>query len=401
MIAAIAAKRSGNEVTLFEKNEKLGKKLFLTGKGRCNLTNACDPEELFRNIVRNPKFMYSSIYGFDSYSVMAFFEELGLKIKTERGNRVFPLSDHSSDVIKVLSRELHRLSVDVCLGSEVTELDIRLNGNNDLRHIVGIKLRDGTSFECDKVIMACGGCSYASTGSDGSCFDMIPKDIKVTKPEPSLVPLVSKDSFIPELMGVSLKNVSVTVTCQNRRVYEGFGEMLFTHFGLSGPLILSASAYLSEKDYMNDPIVHIDLKPALDEKMLDERILRDFSEAKNKDFINSLGGLLPQKLIKAVVLQSGIEPTKKVNSITKEERRKLASVLKDFKVNICGNRGFDEAIITRGGVSVKEIDPSTMMCKKIEGLYMAGEMIDVDALTGGFNLQIAWASGYLAGQDSL
>ena len=396
MMAAAAAAENGNKVTLFEQNEKLGKKLFLTGKGRCNLTNACPVEELFDNIVTNPKFLYSAIYNMDNSQTVGFFNECGLKTKTERGGRVFPVSDHSSDVIGVLSKHLKKLGVCVRLNTRVTGIN---TSDNTITGVI-IKSDNGTEvIECDALILATGGMSYPSTGSDGSSFEMLDGlDIGVTKCEPSLVPFVTQDSMITDMQGLSLKNVGLCVSKGRKELYSGFGEMMFTHFGLSGPLILSASAYVHESDYREGILVRIDLKPALSEDELDKRVLRDFEENMNRNFANSLGKLLPSKLITAVIKKSGIDPARKVNVISKAERRKLVEVLKNFDIPVLGNRGFNEAIITRGGIKVNEIDPRTMESREIKGLYFAGEMIDTDALTGGFNLQIAWSTGRMAGQ---
>ena len=398
MMAAISAAENGNNVTLFEQNEKLGKKLFLTGKGRCNLTNACPVEELFDNIVTNPKFLYSAFYDFDNNASVAFFNGCGLKTKVERGDRVFPVSNHSSDVIAVLKKRLASLGVEVLLNTKVTKII------TDSRKITGVIVKGDKGEkkrECDAVIMATGGMSYPLTGSDGASFNMLDElGIERASCEPSLVPFECSDSMITDMQGLSLKNVGICVKCKGKQLYTGFGEMMFTHFGLSGPLILSASSFVKEDDYRKGIDVFIDLKPALDREELDRRILRDFGENQNKNFANSLNGLLPNKIITAVIDKTGIDPAKKINVISKAERQRLTEVLKSFDIKVKKNRGFSEAIITRGGVKVSGIDPSTMECKKIKGLYFAGEMIDTDALTGGFNLQIAWSTGHLAGKCS-
>ena len=399
MMAAVTAASDGNSVTLIEKNDRLGKKLFLTGKGRCNITNACPVEELFDNIATNPKFMYSAFYGFDNHATADFFTRLGLDLKTERGERVFPVSDHSSDVIKVLKRKLESLKVNVLFDTSLTNL--RIVNTGDKQKISGVIVSHRgkkRSIDADAVILATGGRSYPLTGSDGRVFELLEGlGIKIKPQEPSLVPFVCNDRLIKDMQGLALKNVSVLVKAGNREVFSGFGELLFTHFGLSGPLILSASAYVCKKDYEKGITLYLDLKPALSADELDERILRDFKENQNRKFANSLGKLLPAKMITAVIKRSGIDPEKKVNLITKQERGALRDVLKCFEIKVCGSRGFDEAIITRGGVDVSVIDPSTMESRQIRGLYFAGEMIDVDALTGGFNLQIAWSTGRLAG----
>ena len=392
MMAAAAASQTGAQVLLIEKNEKLGKKLFITGKGRCNLTNACDPDIFFGNVITNPKFMYSSFYGFSNDAVMEYFESLGCGLKTERGDRVFPVSDKSSDVIKALERSVRDNGVTVKLNTKLERIEL---SNGQVSGIVTD--RDG-KIAADRVILALGGVSYPGCGASEDTFRIADSlDIAVKEAEPSLVPLVAGDEWVPRLQGLSLKNVSARLYIGDRKIYEGFGEMLFTHFGVSGPIILSASAHIKEKMYGQVPVIHIDLKPALDHKQLNERVLRDFSSVMNRQFCNSLDKLLPSKLIPVIVDLSGIDGHKKVNEVTREERERLVNLIKDLKLNITGNRGFNEAIITRGGISVREIDPSTMESRKIPGLYFAGEMIDVDALTGGFNLQIAWSTGHLAG----
>ena len=399
MMAAIAAAENNNKVTLIERNDKLGKKLFLTGKGRCNITNACPVEELFDNIVTNPKFMYSAFYELDNQATIDFFNRSGLMTKTERGSRVFPLSDHSSDVIKTLRNRIEDAGVRIMLGTKALELNVTGDaGQNKISGVIVKKDNKKQVIDSDAVIVATGGESYPLTGSDGEFFDVLKRaGIAVGKREPSLVPFVCNDKLITDMQGLSLKNVGVSVQKGRKILYSGFGEMLFTHFGLSGPLILSASAYVREEDYNAGLDVCIDLKPALSFEELDARIVRDFTDNPNRDFANSLGKLLPNKIITAVINKADVDPHKKINIITKQERHRLCEVLKNFKIRVTGNRGFDEAIITRGGVSVRDINPSTMESKKIKGLYFAGEMIDVDALTGGFNLQIAWSTGRLAG----
>ncbi len=400
MMAAISAAENGNNVTLIEQNEKLGKKLFLTGKGRCNITNACPVEELFDNIVTNPKFLYSAFYGFDNNATVEFFNSSGLATKVERGERVFPKSDHSSDVIRVLKNRLESSGVNILLNTRALSINTeKTEGGTDKISSVIIKRNNRESvIYADRLILATGGRSYPATGSDGSMLDVLASNgISVNKCEPSLVPLICEDNDVKAMQGLSLKNVSLIVYAGNREKYKGFGEMLFTHFGISGPLVLSASARLREDDYKKGVKAFIDLKPALSHDELDSRILRDFEENKNKNFENSLGKLLPSKIISAVIKKTGIDPIKKVNSITKQERENLCNTLKNFEIGISKSRGFSEAVITRGGVDIRDINPSTMECKKMKGLFFAGEMIDVDALTGGFNLQIAWSTGHLAG----
>lgn len=398
MAAAAAADVSkNNEVMLLEKNEKLGKKLFITGKGRCNLTNACDESDFLNSVISNPKFLYSAFYGFTNKAVMDFFEGRGLALKVERGERVFPASDHSSDVIRTLERDLREKRVDIRLNTGISGVAISDEGN-----ACGVITDRGERLKADRVILALGGVSYPGCGATDDGFRIASElGIETRAAEASLVPLTVMEEWCTRLQGLSLKNVAVRLEAGNRKpVYSGFGEMLFTHFGVSGPLILSASSYLKEDMYKKEPVLHIDLKPAINEKQLDERILRDFSETMNKQFGNSLGRLLPAKLIPVITELSGIDPKKKVNEVTREEREGLVRLLKDLRLTVTGNRGFNEAIITRGGVRVKEINPSTMESKRIKHLYFAGEMIDVDALTGGFNLQIAWSTGRLAGESA-
>lgn len=401
MMAAISAAGSGNKVTLIEQNEKLGKKLFLTGKGRCNITNACPVEELFDNVVTNPKFLYSAFYGFDNMATVGFFNNAGLKTKVERGGRVFPQSEHSSDVIKTLIKLLESGGVDILLNTKAEKLITEVYDGHDKITGVLIRKRNKESIvHADKLILATGGKAYPATGSDGTILDVISKmGIAAKRFEPSLVPFVCNDKYIMDMQGLSLKNVSLSVYVNDKQKYNGFGEMLFTHFGISGPLVLSASSYLTEDDYSQKVKAYIDLKPALTVAELDARVLRDFEENKNRNFENSLRKLLPSKIITAVIKKTGINPLKKVNSVTKQEREVLCNTLKCFEIGINGNRGFNEAIITRGGVDVRDINPSTLESRKIRGLYFAGEIIDVDALTGGFNLQIAWSTGNLAGKE--
>ena len=394
MMAAITAARRGFKVTLVEKNEKLGKKLFITGKGRCNITNAGDSEDLFNSIVTNRKFMFSSFNGFSNYDTLGFFDELGLHIKIERGNRVFPESDHSSDVIGALNRELKRLSVDVRLNTEVK--DIIVNGGKATGVVVKCSGKEST-IQADNVIVATGGNSYQSTGSTGDGYRFARKlGHSVTPIVPALVPFNVAEDWESDLQGLSLKNVSIVVLDGKQEIYSDFGEMLFTHFGVSGPLILSASSFAARRIKEHPLKLIIDLKPALSQEQLDERILRDFDEEKNKAFKNSLDKLLPKKMIPVIVRLSDIDGNKKVNEITKQERQKLVSLIKGLELTITGLRGFNEAIITQGGINVREINPTTMESKLVKNLYFAGEVLDVDALTGGFNLQIAWSTGYAA-----
>lgn len=395
MFAAIQAAKKGHQVVLLEKNEKLGKKIYITGKGRCNITNACDTEELFQNVMRNRKFLYSAFYTCSNYQVMDFFESNGLPIKTERGERVFPQSDHSSDVIAVLQRVLKQEGVEIHLYTEVKKISIQEGTVN------GVFLTDGSFLSAEQVIVATGGCSYVTTGSTGDGYRFAREaGHKVTKLLPSLVPFETEEAWIQELQGLSLKNVSVKIEKDGKLLYDAFGEMLFTHYGVSGPLLLSASSVVNDYTDKMPLTMMIDLKPALDEEQLDKRILRDFEENQNRQFKNAVQKLFPAKLIPVMIRLSGISPEKKVNEITKEERQGFVKLIKAFPLHLARLRDFKEAIITRGGVSVKEINPSTMESRLVKGLYFAGEVLDLDALTGGFNLQIAWSTGYLAG-DSL
>lgn len=393
MMAAIGSAEAGHQVMLLEKNEKLGKKIYITGKGRCNVTNACDIDGLFRNVVTNPKFLYSAFYGFDNQKMMQFLEEAGCALKIERGDRVFPVSDHASDVIFALERYMKKIGIEIRLHTEVKSLVI--DENNGAK---GIRLNNGTVIEADAVILTTGGMSYPTTGSNGEGHQMAKKcGHTIKKCVPALVPFQIKEEWCKDLQGLSLKNVSLKMQQNKKILYQGFGEMLFTHFGISGPLVLSASSYY-EKRKGEEPVkVYLDLKPALTEEQLDKRLLRDFQDNMNKQFRNVLSGLLPSKLIPVVIALSHIDPEKKVNLVTHEERMELLKILKNMELTVSATRGFAEAIITQGGVSVKEINPSTMESKLVERLFMAGELLDLDALTGGFNLQIAWSTGYLAG----
>lgn len=391
MMAAYAAAMCGNEVSLYEKNEKLGKKVYITGKGRCNVTNACETQDLFNNIVTNPKFMYSPIYTFDNNMVQSFMEEWGCPLKTERGNRVFPQSDKSYDVINALIRAMRENKVDINLDSHVSDI-LTENG-----HVTGVRV-NGCDIECDNVILATGGYSYPSTGSTGDGHTMASKlGHHITKCMPALVPFTAAEEWVKELQGLSLRNCGVTIYDGDHKIYEDFGELLFTHFGVSGPTVLSASSYAVDIIRKRPLRLVIDLKPALDEKQLDARILRDFEANINRKFMNSLDKLFPKSLIPVIIERSGIDAQCRVNEITRDKRQGLVKLIKNFDLTLTGLRGFNEAIITHGGVDVKEIDSSTMESKLIKGLYFAGEMIDVDAVTGGFNLQVAWSTGYLAG----
>lgn len=397
MMAGIAAAEHGHRVILYEKNEKLGKKIFITGKGRCNLTNACDTEELFQNVIHNAKFLYSGFYGYSNYDVMSFMEENGCPVKTERGNRVFPVSDHSYDVIQALSSRLKKLKAEIHLNEEIADICLE-----DGR-VTGVLLKNGKrKEEADAVIVAAGGLSYASTGSTGDGYRFAKTaGHKVTELSPALVPFVVEEPVVRELMGLSLRNINAKILKGSKVLYEEFGEMLFTHFGVSGPVLLSASSYVAAQIRKTPLTLSLDIKPALTEEQLDARILRDFEEVKNKQFRNALDKLLPAKLIPVIVDKSGIAPEKRVNEITREERQRIVKAIKDFSLTLTGLRGYNEAIITQGGVNVKEVNPSTMESKLVQGLYFAGEVLDLDAVTGGFNLQIAWSTGHLAGSSVL
>ena len=389
MMAAISAAEKGSHVTLLEPNERLGKKLNITGKGRCNVTNDAGLEELLTNTPKNGKFLYSAFSRFDGRDAKAFFESLGVPLKTERGNRVFPVSDRAFDISGALERRLKALKV-VLRRDRAVSLDIRGGA------IHGVNGEKG-AYPAKAVILATGGVSYPATGSTGEGHRMAAEaGHTVTPLQGSLVPLREQGNDCARMQGLSLRNVSLTVFENEKKIYTDFGELLFTHFGLSGPLILSASAHMrrfEKKTYR----VEIDLKPALDEQQLDKRLLSDFTKYANCDFCNALDDLLPQKLISVVVERSGIPPHQKVHEITREQRRELLRALKHFSVPIAGLRPVTDAIVTSGGVKVGEIDPKTMESKIVKGLYFAGELIDVDAYTGGFNLQIAWATGRTAG----
>lgn len=391
MMASVMAARAGHDVEVFEKNEKCGKKVYITGKGRCNLTNAGNIEDVFGAIVTNKKFMYSAIYGFDNMQTMEFFRELGLDIKVERGNRVFPQSDKSSDVIRVLVAEMNRLGVGIHYKTTVEDIITKDDAFS------GIVTADKKKFYGDALIIATGGLSYPVTGSTGDGYTFAKKiGHTVTDTSPALVPFNAKEEWVKDLQGLSLKNAGVTIRNHKKELYSDFGELLFTHFGVSGPTIISASSMLTKQIREENLILSIDLKPALSYEQLDERILRDFDAVKNKQFKNSLDELLPKKLIPVIIDLSGIDENKKVNEVTKQERAGLVKLLKGLEITLLSLRGYNEAIITQGGVAVKEINPSTMESKYCKNVYFAGEVLDVDALTGGFNLQVAWSSACLA-----
>ena len=394
MMAAISAADMGAEVTIFEKNDRMGKKLRITGKGRCNVTNDCDQEEFLRNVPTNPRFLYGALNRFSTADTKQFFENAGVPLKTERGKRVFPCSDKAQDIVDALVRVCGEKGVNV-LHRNVTGLVLKEG------RATGVAVGNET-FSYDAVIVCTGGLSYRQTGSDGAGYRFAESaGLSVTELIPSLVPLVSHSRVCSRMQGLSLKNVALSIfdKQKNKSVYEDFGEMMFTHFGVTGPLVLSASAHIPDAASGRYE-AHIDLKPALDKKTLDTRILHDFAEFANRDFANALDKLLPQKMIPVVVELSGISPHKKVNSVTREERGRLCDLLKCFVVPIDGLRPINEAIITKGGVDVRQISPKTMRAKDVEGLYFAGEVLDVDAYTGGFNLQIAFSTAVVAGESA-
>ncbi len=420
MMAAISASQKGHQVTLIEKMSSLGRKLLITGKGRCNITSSLGMSKFIENTPTNGKFLYSCFQNFTNQDIIKFLKEQGLEVKEERGNRIFPVTDKSLDVLKCFTKKLKEQKIKIEYNTKVTELIVseiqsaeiaEVKKGKNLK-IVGVKTTNGVSEKiekADRVILATGGKSYPLTGSTGDGYILAKKvGHTITELRPSLIPIETYDlATCKQLQGLTLKNVSITITDieKNKKIYEDFGEMIFTHFGVSGPIILSASAHLTryknnqEKMKSRKIILKIDLKPALTEEKLEERILRDFNELKNKQFKNSLDKLLPQKLIQVIIKKSKIQENKKVNEITREERKKLVHLLKDFQIEVKGFRPIEEAIITSGGVSTKEINPKTMESKIVKGLYFAGEIIDVDSYTGGFNLQIAYSTGYTAGNN--
>ena len=397
IMAAIHASKKHN-VTILDGNDRIGKKLFITGKGRCNVTNSKDISEFFDYIPGNPHFLYSALYSYTNEDTMNFFENVGIKLKVERGGRVFPMSDKSSDIIKGLSIGLKESNVQVKLNSKVTNIIY------DANKIVGVEINNSTKLYGDYFIIATGGASYPLTGSRGEGQKFAKKlGHTIIELKPSLVPIELNEPWLKDLMGLSLKNVEIRMQCGKKTWYEGFGEMLFTHFGVSGPLILSASSFYSKnisKRKGDDEVkLFLDLKPALTPEQLDKRLLRDFEEAKNKQFKNALDHLFPAKLIPVMIELSGISPEKKVNEISREERKAFGMLIKALPMTVTGTRSFAEAIITQGGISVKDINPSTMESRLVKHLYFAGEVLDLDAMTGGFNLQIAWSTGHLAGES--
>ena len=397
MMAAVSASDGKSDILILEQNEKLGKKIYITGKGRCNVTNACEPEKFFSRVVTNSKFLYSAFYQFDNVQLMNLLEEAGCKLKIERGERVFPVSDHASDVTAALIRLLEQKGVKIQLHAKVKELLV----DHMARRICGVRLTDGTEIKADAVVLAAGGMSYPSTGSTGDGYLMAEAVGHTKKPcVPALVSFTVAESWCALLQGLTLKNVMLTMTESGKVRYRELGEMLFTHFGISGPLVLQASSYYHKCKSPEAVKLILDLKPALSAGQLDNRILRDFENNRNKRFKNALNGLLPARMIPVMMEQSGILPEKKVTEMTREERKKLISSFKELTLHVTGTGGFKEAVVTQGGISVKEVDPSTMESKLVSGLYFAGEILDVDALTGGYNLQIAWSTGHLAGASA-
>ena len=397
MAAAAFLGEKNHQVHLFEKNEKLGKKLFITGKGRCNVTNTCDEETFFKSVVSNPKFLYSAFYGFTNQDVISYFEKLGLSLKEERGGRIFPKSDHSSDVIKVLERRMTELDVKIHLGSEVKE--VLIEETEGEKAVTGVLLSNGQTVQGDRVIVATGGMSYQTTGSTGDGYRFA-KDAghKVTDLRCALVPMETKEEYVTRMQGLALKNVSFTVKDGKKVLYQDFGELLFTHFGISGPLVLTASSYIGKKLEKKELQGYIDLKAALTVEQLDARILREFEAGINKQFKNVISGMFPSKMFPVILELCKIPAEKKVNEITKGERLDFIYLVKHFPVTITGLREFREAIITQGGVKTGEINPKTMESKKVNGLYFIGEVLDLDAVTGGFNLQIAWSTARAAAE---
>ena len=394
MMAAYAAASCGHSVVLLEQNEKLGKKLFITGKGRCNVTNACEREKLFENVVSNPKFLYSAFSEFDNGDLMELLRRAGCPLKVERGERVFPVSDHASDVTAALTRLLKEGGVEVRLRVKVKEISVA-----DGR-VTGVLPADGQYIRADAVVLATGGLSYPTTGSRGDghrIAEGLGHTLKTCTP--ALTPMETAEQWCTSLQGLSLKNVTLTMRCGGKQIWSGFGEMLFTHFGISGPLVLSASSYYGKCKDKTAVTAAVDLKPALTMEQLDRRILRDFEENRNKQFKNVIGSLYPSRLVPVMILLSGIDGEKKIHEVTRQERSRLAEVTKNLTMRVTGLRDFAEAIITQGGIRVKEVNPSTMESKIVQGLYPVGELLDLDAVTGGFNLQIAWSTGYLAGRS--
>ena len=412
MMAALFAVREGVSVHLFDQNEKLGKKLFITGKGRCNFTNACGQDEMLANVVTNPRFLYSAFNSWNSADTIRFFEELGVRTKIERGNRAFPASDHSSDIIRALEQALRSRGVVIHLRSKVTQICTETADDRDTqseaapqkktggvrRTVTGVRLENGSFIRGDAVVLATGGLSYPSTGSTGDGYRFAVGEGHTLKPcRPALVPLETGESWAAELQGLSLRNVTLTIPYGKKKKYQEFGEMLFTHFGISGPLVLSASSVIGRALEEGPLSAWIDLKPALSDEQLDARILREFEQSPNRSFQNAAGSLFPSRLRPVMVKLSGIDGDKPVREVTREERALFLALIRRLPLTITGLRSYREAVITQGGIHVKEVDPSTMESKLVRGLYICGEVLDLDAMTGGFNLQIAWATGHAAG----
>ncbi len=410
MIAAYAAAKKGHQVTLLEKNEKLGKKLYITGKGRCNITNAADLETIMSHVVSNPRFLYSALYGFTNQDMIRLLNRAGLETKVERGMRVFPLSDKSSDVIRVLSDLLYQSGVRVYLNKRVESLILeesaRVNmetgtafqENSGEKKCVGVITDDGRKRKADVVIVTTGGISYPSTGSTGDGYRFAEAaGHQITALSPALVPFTAEEEWVKELQGLSLRNVAITITSGKKKLYSDFGEMLFTHFGVSGPAVLSGSSVCAKQLKKGNLVLHIDLKPALDREQLDARLLREFKEARNKQIGNVLGCMYPSSLVPVILKVSDIPADKVIHDVTREDRNRLIQNTKNLCITLNGLRGYNEAIVTQGGIKVKEINPSTMESKLVQGLRFAGEVLDLDAFTGGYNLQIAWSTGWAAG----
>lgn len=402
MMAAISASKEGKKVLLLEKNEKLGKKLFITGKGRCNITNACEADEFLNHVATNSRFLYSSFSRFNNHDVVRLLNDAGLKTKVERGQRVFPQSDHSSDVIGTLKRLCDRNHVEILYHVKVEEILLRDDEKD--RSFAGVKLSDGRVMYGDSLIIATGGCSYTSTGSDGDGYRLARALGHSIRPVyPSLVPFIMKEEWCRDLMGLTLKNISIRVKNGKKIIYEGFGEFLFTHFGVSGPLVLTASTCLGkyQKELEAGQLtLLLDLKPSLTMEQLEKRYLREFDTYRNKNISNVIERMLPRKMVPVFLREAGVPEDKKVRDITKKERRRMEELMKGMEMHIAGVRGFEEAIVTRGGVNVKEVSPTTMESKLVKNVFFAGEILDVDAVTGGFNLQIAWSTGYTAGHSA-
>lgn len=400
MMAAYAAAEKGHQVTLLEKNEKLGKKLYITGKGRCNITNAADMETIMAHIVSNPKFLYSALYGFTNQDMITLLNRAGLETKVERGMRVFPVSDKSSDVIRTLADLLEKNHVKVFLNKKVEKLLFRESAEDfsGKRTCIGVQTTDGRKRTADVVIVTTGGISYPSTGSTGDGYRFAEEaGHSITPLSPALVPFTAEEEWVRELQGLSLRNVGVQITSGKKKIYSDFGEMLFTHFGVSGPAILSGSSICVKHLRKGKLTLHIDLKPALDQEQLDARLLREFKDARNKQISNVIGSLYPSSLVSVMLKLSEIPAEKPIHDVTREDRNRLIRTTKDLQITLNGLRGYNEAIITQGGIKVKEVNPTTMESKLVDGLRFAGEVLDVDAFTGGYNLQIAWSTGWAAG----